>query len=86
MSAASANDQVELAATDELLDLFTGYFDADMSDAQMQPVNNSSIDSDVDFNSPVFSDNYVSKPTLNPLARTQGQHTGSFDVTQFVAR
>ena len=34
MSAVSPNEEVELASTDEVLDLFSGYFDADKADAQ----------------------------------------------------
>ena len=79
--AASTNDQVELAATGELLDLFTGYLDADINDAQMQPVNNFSIDFDSDF----FTDD-TSASQISALARTQSNHAGSFDVTQLSAR
>ena len=86
MSAVSPSDEVELASTDEVLDLFSGYYDADQADAQNKDVAKDSINTNLDFNSKVFEPNYVSQPAPSPLEHTQGGHTGNFDDRQFVAR
>ena len=39
---------------------------------------------DLDFNSKVLDANYVAVLAPSLLAQTQGDHVGSFDVTQFV--
>lgn len=86
MSAVSPSEEVELACTDEVLDLFSGYYDADQADAQNKNVAKDGINTNLDFNSKVFEPNYVSQPAPSPLEHTQGSHTASFDVRQFVAR
>lgn len=86
MSAFSLDEQVELASTDEVLSLFEGYFDTDKADAQNRYIVQDRINTDMDFNSKVFEPNYVSQPTPSPLEHTKGDHIGSFDVRQFVAR
>ena len=86
MSAVSPSEEVELACTDEVLDLFSGYYDADQADAQNKNVAKDGINTDLDFNSKVFEPNYVSQPAPSPLEHTQGSHTASFDVRQFLAR
>ena len=64
MSACSPAEEVELASTDEVLDLFSKYFEADSAGAQSKNVANleDEINTDLDFNSKVFEPNYVSKP------------------------
>ena len=86
ISAFSPNEDVELASTDEVLDLFSRYFEADSAGAQSRDVAEDEINTDLDFNSKVLEPNYVSKPAASPLDHTQGGHTGTFDVRQFVAR
>ncbi len=90
ISAFSPNEDVELASTDEVLDLFSRYFEADSADAQSRDVAEDEINTDLDFNSKVQVSvdrpNYFSKPAASPLDHTQGGHTGTFDVRQFVAR
>jgi hypothetical protein len=86
ISAFSPNEDVELASTDEVLDLFSRYFEADSADAQSRDVAEDEINTDLDFNSKVLEPNYFSKPAASPLDHTQGGHTGTFDVRQFVAR
>ncbi|DBA91858.1 TPA: hypothetical protein ACH3X1_015993 [Trebouxia sp. C0004] len=88
MSAFSPNEEVELASTDEVLDLFARYceFKADSADVQSRDVANlDEINIDLDFNSKVFEQNYVSKPVASPLEHTQGSYTGTFDIRRFVA-
>ena len=84
ISAFSPNEDVELASTDEVLDLFSRYFEADSADAQSRDVAEDEINTDLDFNSKVLEPNYVSKPAASPLEQTQGSHTGTF--RRFVAR
>ncbi|DBB03097.1 TPA: hypothetical protein ACH3X1_013410 [Trebouxia sp. C0004] len=69
MSAFSPNEKVELASTDEVLDLFA-----------RDVANLDEIKTDLDFNSKVFEPNYVSKPAASPLEHTRGSYTGTFDV------
>ena len=80
----SPSEEVELASTEEVLDLFSRYFDADSADANSRNVQDS-IKTDLDFNSKVFEPNYASQPAASPLEHTQGGHTDTFDVRQFVA-
>ena len=79
-------EQVELATTDEMLDMFSNYFEADIADARNRGsrVSKENIDTELDFNSKVLDADYVAVPTPSLLAQTQGDHVGSFDVTQFV--
>ncbi len=48
MLASSANEQLELASTDEVLDLFQDYFEADIHDARDKHVKKSAINTDLD--------------------------------------
>ena len=86
MSAVSPSEEVELASIDEVVDLFSGYYNADQADAQNKNVAKDGINTNLDFNSKVFEPNYVSQLAPSPLEHTQGSHTGNFDVRQFVAR
>ncbi|DBA72287.1 TPA: hypothetical protein ACH3X2_010534 [Trebouxia sp. C0005] len=88
MSAFNPAEEVQLASTNEVLDLFSKYFEADSADAQSKNVAEleNAISTDLDFNSKVFEPNYVSKPAASPLEHTQGNHTGTVDVRRFVAR
>lgn len=47
----------------------------------------SGIDTDLirTFKSEAFSENYVSSPAINPLTNTVGDHSGTFNVRQFLA-
>ncbi|DBA79001.1 TPA: hypothetical protein ACH3X1_008867 [Trebouxia sp. C0004] len=69
MSAFSPAEEVELASTDEVPDLFSKYFAADSADAQRKNVADleDEINTDLDFNSKVFESNYVSKPAATPI-------------------
>ncbi|DBA98739.1 TPA: hypothetical protein ACH3X1_014512 [Trebouxia sp. C0004] len=86
MSTFSPSKEVELASTDEVLDLFSRYFDADSADAKSRNVVQDSINTDLDFNGRVFEPNYASQPAASPLLHTQAGHTDTFDVRQFVPR
>ena len=88
MASFSPSEQTELTSTDEVLDLFSSYFEADVADAQIsqRTIVTEKIDTDLDFNSRVFEGNYISRPVPSPLQQTQGDHTGDFDIRQFVAR
>ncbi|DBA99130.1 TPA: hypothetical protein ACH3X1_014262 [Trebouxia sp. C0004] len=85
-------DRVKITAAQKLRfstllsDLFSKYFDADSVDAASRNVVQDSITTDLDFHSKVFEPNYASQPAASPLEHTQGGHTDSFDVRQFVAR
>ena len=69
MSTFSPSEEVELAATDEVLDLFSKYFDADSVDAASRNVVQDSINTDLDFNSTVFEPNYTCQPAVSPAKR-----------------
>lgn len=81
------NEPVELASTAEVLDLFSSYYAADIADAQASDTHivKDRIDTVVDFKSKALDPNYVSQPGPNPLEHTQGDDSGAFDVSQFVA-
>lgn len=86
VSAFSHSEQVELANTAEVLDMFSSYFQADVADAENRGsiISKDNIDTDLDYNSKVLDANYVAVPAPSLLAQTQGDHVGSFDVSQFV--
>ena len=62
MSTFSPSEEVELAFTEEVLDLFSKYFDADSVDAESRNVVQDSINADLDFNNKVFEPNYACQP------------------------
>ena len=61
VSALSHSKQVELANTDEVLDMVSSYFEADAADAgnRGSRMSQDNIDTDLDFNSKVLDANYV---------------------------
>ena len=86
VSAFSHSEQVELANTDDVLEMFSRYFEADVADTENRGsrIAKDNIDTALDFNSKVLDADYVAVPAPSLLAQTQGDHVGSFDVTQFV--
>ena len=86
VSAFSHSEEVELANTDEVLDMFSSYFEADVADAESRGsrISKDNIDTNLDFNSKVLDANYVAGTAPSLLAQTQGDHVSSFDVMQFV--
>ena len=86
VSAYSHSEQVELANTDEVSDMFSSYFEAHVADDENRGsrISKENIDTDLDFNSKVLDADYVAVPAPSLLAQTQGDHVFSFDVTQFM--
>ena len=86
MSAFSHSEQLELANTDKVLEIFSSYFEADVADAETVAVNiaEDKIDTDLNFNAKELDVNCVPAPALSVLTQTQGDHIGSFDVRQFL--
>ena len=85
ISACSHSEQVELANTEEALNMFSSYFEADVAEAETVAVSiaEDKIDTDLNFNAKELDVNFVSTLAMSLL--TQGDHIGSFDVRQFLA-
>lgn len=87
ISAFSHSEQVELANTEEVLNMFSNYFEADVAEAETVAVSiaEDKIDTDLNFKAKELDVNFVSTPAMSLLTQTQGDHIGSFDVRQFLA-
>ena len=72
---------MDLLSTKEALDMFSEYYDDDCAKAKATIVNNTSIQTGLNFASPVLDPEYVPQQVRPMHATTLGSSSESFDIS-----
>ena len=80
-SIVTPNEPMDLPSTKEALDMFSEYYDDDCAKAKATIVNNTSIQTGLNFASPVLDPEYVPQQVRPMHATTLGSSSESFDIS-----
>ena len=76
----TASEPMDLASTDEVLEMFSEYYADDCAQARNTVVNSTSIQTGLNFGSPVLDPSYVAQASVPLHVSTLGNSSESFDI------